>query len=303
MSKISQELKALLYLNQRHARTSFVNIREIAEYLEVSDRQARRYMEDLSLIPEIDIVTKLGRDGGYRLQTPLDKGFAMPENIVLAMSIAMRQNKRIEEVLARIPNYVITDRIVGDNQIDNEVLDHLEVIVEAIANQKELGLYYKDFENIYVVQPYRVALTNHTYYLYFVNNDKIKKLDVRLIQRITTLSSFKPKKEILAQIDNRLSHYGIKDGKETVLRVRCKDIDALKTFDRYFEGRGTMDEDNLIYEVVGNSENELYYPLFRISTKDYVFLDGKFKENYLRYLEHQIKSIERRKTDAKTRSI
>ena len=292
MSKISQELKALLYLNQRYARTSFVSVREIAQYLEVSDRQARRYMEDLSLIPEIDIQTKLGREGGYRLCTPLDKGFAMPENIVLAMSIAMRHNQRIEEVLARMPNYVITDTVVGDNRIDNDVLDRLEVIVDAIADQKELGIYYKDYDDVYVVQPYRVVLTNHTYYLYLTHNGEIKKFDVGWIRTITKLSSFKPKKEILAQIEDRLSRYGIKDGQETVLRVRCKDIAALRTFDRFFEGKGTMDEESLTYEVVGNSENELFYPLFRISTKSYTFMDGAFRTRYLCYLKNLIRSIE-----------
>lgn len=291
MSKVSQELKALLYLNQRFARTSFVSVREIAGYLEVSDRQARRYMEDLSLIPEIDIQTKLGREGGYRLRTPLDKGFAMPENIVLALSIAMRRNQRIEEVLARMPNYVITDSIVGDNYIDNDVLDRLEEIVDAISNQKELALYYRDYEDVFVVQPYRIVLTNHTYYLYLTHNGEIKKFDVRMTRKITKLASFKQKKEVLAQIEDRLSRYGIKEGKETVLRVRCKDVAALRTFDRYFEGKGTMDEENLTYEVVGNSENELYYPLFRISTKDYHFIDEQFKDAYVAYLEKQIRSI------------
>lgn len=294
MSKISQELKALLYLNQRYARTSFVSVHEIADYLEVSDRQARRYLEDLSLIPEIDIQTKLGRDGGYRLRTPLDKGFAMPENIVLAMSIAMRHNQRIEEVLARMPNYVITDTVVGDNTIDNDVLDRLETIVDAIANQKELAIHYKTDDAVFVVQPYRVVLTNHTYYLYLVHDEEIKKFDVRLMRKITVLSSFKPKKETLVQIEDRLSRYGIKDGKETVLRVRCKDVAALRTFDRYFEGKGTMDEENLTYEVVGNSENELYYPLFRISTKDYSFSDTGFKESFVNYLMKYISAIERK---------
>ena len=59
MSKISQELKVLLYLNQRYSRPRWVTIKEIADYLEVSDRQARRYLEDLNAIPEINIETKL----------------------------------------------------------------------------------------------------------------------------------------------------------------------------------------------------------------------------------------------------
>ena len=294
MSKLSQELKVLLYLNQRYARTSFVSVSEIASYLEVSERQARRYLEDIALIPEIRIKTRLGRRGGYRLSTPLDRGFAMPENIVLAMSIAMRHNKKIEEVLAGISNYVITESVVGDNAIDNEVLDRLEIIIGAIENEKELGIYYQGNENPHLVQPYRVALTNHTYYLYLTEDGKIKKYDVRDMDKIVVLSSFRPSKEVLDKIQDHLSRYGIKDnGKPGVLRVRCKDIGALRNFHRYFEGKGTMDEDNLTYEVVGNSENELYYPLFRISTRDYGFLDDNFRRRYIVYLRNHIASIER----------
>ena len=151
MSKISQELKVLLYLNQRYKRTKWVTIKEIANYLEVSDRQARRYLEDLNYISDIHIETKLGRDGGYRLITPLDKGFTMPENIALALSIAMKRNEKIESVLSMLPNYVLTDSIVGDNQIDNEVMDKLEVLIDVIQNQKEIIFDYKeDIKGLYV---------------------------------------------------------------------------------------------------------------------------------------------------------
>ena len=64
MSKVSQELKVLLYLNKRYSRTKWITIKEIADYLEVSDRQARRYLEDLNTITDIHVKTKLGREGG-----------------------------------------------------------------------------------------------------------------------------------------------------------------------------------------------------------------------------------------------
>ena len=292
MSKISQELKVLLYLNQRYTRTKWITIKEIADYLEVSDRQARRYLEDLNLIPEIDIETKLGRDGGYRLRTPLDKGFAMPENIVLAMSIAMKRNDRIEAVLSELPNYVITDSIVGDNKIGNDVLDNLETIITAIQNQKQVAFYYQNLEHIYLVDPYKIVLTNHTYYLYARHNDITKKFDISCMHELRQSGSFKPLDKVDEEINDKLSRYGIKNGKETTLRVKCKDLEALLTFDKYFEGKGTKDLEELTYTVVGNSENELYYPLFRISTKCYKFLDNKFKDMYLFYLRSQIKSIE-----------
>ena len=166
MSKISQELKVLLYLNDKYRRTRWVTIKEIAEYLEISDRQARRYLEDLNLIPEIDIETKLGRDGGYRLRTKIDEGFSIPENIVLAISIAMKRNEKIEKILMDLPNYVVTDSVVGDNEITNTVLDNLEVLVKSIKNQKEINLNYKDFDKKLYIQPsFREVITQLDSYM------------------------------------------------------------------------------------------------------------------------------------------
>lgn len=292
MSKISQELKVLLYLNQRYARTKWVTIREISDYLEISDRQARRYLEDLNTIPEIDIETKLGRDGGYRLRTPLDKGFAMPENIVLAMSIAMKRNERIESVLSTLPNYVITDSVIGDNQINNDVLDNLEILVRSIQNQKEVIFTYYGKEKPYYCQPYKIYYTNKTYYLLCVNKDgDYRHLNVAGMTELKQLGSFKINKKVLELIEKETKNFGIKDGTETTLRVKCNDLESLMVFDKYFEGRGIKDLVELTYIVTGNSENELFYPLFRISTKIYSFIDDDFKNKYLNYLEKIIKSI------------
>lgn len=295
MSRISQELKVLLYLNQRYTRTRWVTIKEIAEYLEVSDRQARRYLQDLTIIPEIEIETKRGRDGGYRLRTPLDKGFAVPENIVLAMSIAMKRNDRIEAVLSTLPNYVVTDSILGDNQIDNDVLDNLEMLVGAIQNQKEVIFVYYGKEKPYYCQPYKIYYTNKTYYLLCVNKDgQYRHLNVAGMAKIKQLGSFKAEKKILELIEKETKNFGIKDGKETTLRVKCNDLESLMTFDKYFEGKGVKDIVELTYVVTGNSENELFYPLFRISTNNYTFLDEDFKNKYLSYLENIICSIKNR---------
>lgn len=293
MSKISQELKVLLYLNQRYTRTKWITIKEIAEYLEISDRQARRYLEDLNNIPEIDIETKLGCEGGYRLRTPLDKGFAMPENIVLAMSIAMKRNERIESVLSTLPNYVVTDTIAGDNAINNKILDNLEILIKAIQNQKEVIFTYLGKDNPYYCRPYKIYFTNRTYYLLCANkDDEYRHLDVAGMTDIKQLGSFKHDKKIEEQVNKEINSYGIVRGDETTLRVKCKDLEALLTFDKYYEGKGIKNIEELTYTVSSYSENQLYYPLFRISTKCYKFLDNEFKNKYLLYLKNQIKSIE-----------
>ena len=291
MSKISQELKALLYLNQRYIRNSYISIKEISDYLEVSERQARRYMEDLNLIPEIDIETKLGRDGGYRLRTPLDKGFAMPENIVLAMSIAMKRNERVEKVLSELPNYVITDVVEGDNKISNEVLDNLEVLISAIQNRKTVTFNYKGYDKLYFVEPYKIIYTNHTYYLKAVHDEELKNFDVFHMSNMQKLGSFKFDKNIEEKCNESFKKYGVRAGKTAVLRVKCKSVEAVLLFDKYYEGKGIKDLNELTYEVVGSDEHELYYPLFRISTKDYGFIDEEFKDKYVKFLENQIRSI------------
>ena len=210
MSKISQELKVLLYLNQRYSRTRWVTINEIAEYLEISDRQARRYLEDLNSITNVEIKTKLGREGGYRLTTPLDKGFAMPENIVLAMSIAMKRNKRIEEVMSTLPNYVVTDSVEGDNALDNALLDKLEVVLEAVQYQKQLFFSYGEKANKYLVNPYKILFTNHTYYLVAISDNVIKYFDISQTKEdLKLLGAFKPDSKALSEIERRLKNYGL----------------------------------------------------------------------------------------------
>ena len=106
------------------------------------------------------------------------------------------------------------------------------------------------------------------------------------------MGQFEANASVEEQIRSSLSSYGIKGGTGSTLRVRCNDPRTLMKFNRYFEGKGKIDEQELTFVVSCDSENELYYPLFRISTKQYEFLDEEFKKKYLDYLKAQIKSIE-----------
>ena len=292
MSKISQELKTLLYLNQRFSRKKYVSVKEIADYLEVSDRQARRYLEDIGMIHEIPLKTKLGRNGGYKLDEPLDKGLTMPENVMLLISIAIKRNESLEKLLYELPNYVISEYIEGDNYISNEIINKLETIISAIQNRKSIAFCYKkDFKNIVYVDPYKIVYTNHTYYLKGVHNEILKNYNVCFMNDIKQIGSFRFDNKKEEECNTSFEKYGIKNGKSSILKVKCVDEETILLFDRYFEGKGTKDFSNLTYEVVGSDEHELYYPLFRISSKKYKFFDEEFKDNYVRYLEKQIRSI------------
>lgn len=207
------------------------------------------------------------------------------QNVSLAIFLSMKHNDKIENVLKELPNYIITKYIDGDNNLCD--------IVNAIKFEHTISFNYKNFPSKLTVQPYKIIYTNHSYYLYAIANKKIKIYDVSLITNIDLLKKFIKSKEIEAQIQNLLQNYGIKiSNNKLTLKVCCKDKNALKKFIKYFESKGKIN--GLKYEVSSNSENELFYPLFRISTNDYVILNEEFKAKYIDYLEKYLLIIKRK---------
>ncbi|MCR5490686.1 MAG: WYL domain-containing protein [Bacilli bacterium] len=278
-------------LNERCDGKTFISVTKIAEELECSTRQARRYLEDLAMILEIPIITTHGRDGGYRLGRPLDKGIAMDQGLVLALSIAMRRNEHVEAVLSKLPNYVVTERVGGDYSIDNATMGNLDSVFKAMEKGRKVRFLYKDQKNPYEAEPYKIYYTNHAYYLFYNDAGTMKKVNISLMRDVQDGDLFKKDEALEKKLEDRLSKYGIMDGKPATLRVKCKDEEALFDFERYFEGKGTADRRNLTFSVDAADQHELYYPLFRIKTGSYEFLDEWFKRDYVNYLKRQIKAI------------
>ena len=59
---------------------------------------------------------------------------------------------------------------------------------------------------------------------------------------------------------------------------------------RIFEYKGIIDKINKTYTVYSIFENELYYSLFKLRTKDIEILNNDFKKSYIECLENQFKS-------------
>ncbi len=59
---------------------------------------------------------------------------------------------------------------------------------------------------------------------------------------------------------------------------------------KMFEYKGNIDKLNKTYTVYSKSENELYYLLVKLGTKDIEILNNDFKKVYKNYLENQFKS-------------
>ena len=292
MSKVNNELRTLLILAQNQKSGKLVSISEIAEELGVSHRQARRYIEDIRDTNELFVDTKQGRNGGYYLTKEL-KDLLLPENIGVVMALAFRSNESIEKMVFNLSDKMTFDYIDGDSCFrDKKMLDNIAILVEAMKVNKTVTFDYDGKNNTYLVMPYKIIVTNGTCYLKGVVKKYITPFDIHKMRNIEIKDPFVPDESIKESINKDLDCYGIMDGKGSELRVKCDEEDV-PIFQKYFENKGSYDKETEIYSVKAKNEHELYYPLFRISTKKYTFIDDSFKQGYIHYLENQIRSIKR----------
>ena len=299
MSHIARELKMLFYLNDNINR--YVKIDELADLLEVTPRQVRRYRDDLDqngyYVDELR-----GPLGGYKLAEPLDKSLMIPDNIMLALNIAAKNNESLIKSLKDLPitpkmnKSIIQNEIISDNIMDNSV-----IISNAINNNENISFHYIDRDGKDMdlqVSPYKIAHTNDTYYLLGKYESKIKgiylaKYDIDMMSNIIIKEEFYPEEKYIKESDEYLKYYGIKNtnSKETKLILKYNNESILRRIDRIFEYKGIIDKANKTYTVLSKSENELYYPLFKLGTNDIEILNNDFKKAYKEYLENQFKAI------------
>ena len=299
MSHIARELKMLFYLNNNINR--YVKIDELSDLLEVTPRQVRRYREDLEqngyFVDELR-----GPLGGYKLFEPLNKSLMIPDNIMLALNIAAKNNESLIKSLKDLPitpkinKNIIQNEIISDNIMDNAV-----IISNAINDNKNISFHYIDRDGKDMdlkVSPYKIAHTNDTYYLLGKYESKTKgsylaKYDIDMISGIEIKEEFKLEDEYIKESDEYLKYYGIKNtnSKETKLVLKYNNESILKRIDRIFEYKGIIDKTNKTYTVLSRSENELFYPVFKLGTKDIEILNTDFKKAYKEYLENQFKAI------------
>ena len=230
MSKLSQELQVLYFLNERRKNNRYTKLSEILDYLDLdynSSRHVRRYLYDLDL-SGFYIETKRGSNGGYMLQDPLSEGLLLMPNISLAILLSMKHNQKIEESLKELPNYISSKYIEGDNDLSTKTLDNLCDIVNAIKHRFTIAFNYKDIVSKIIVEPYRIIYTNHSYYLYGINNKKMKVYDVSSMNNIEHQKKYKKDETMDEYLKNSLNDYGVKlTNNKATLKVRCKDKNAL----------------------------------------------------------------------------
>lgn len=289
MSHIARELKMLFYLNRRRDR--YVQIEELADLLEVTPRQIRRYREDLVQC-DFDITSRTGEGGGYKLRTSLSRNLMIPDNIMLALNIASKNNTSLFKELNSLPVVSKMEKVVyNSNDITDDELEKMVDIVNAINNHKMISFDYEGIDKKITVEPYKVLYTNHTYYLRAVNYlNELRTYDVDKIINIQEFEDYIIDMDIVRKTDEEMMLYGIKDGEITEVVLRYDNDSDIKMINRVFEYKGVIDTNKKTYTVKSRSMNELFYPLFSLGKKIKIETE-EVKNEYINYLNKQLKAL------------
>lgn len=302
MSQVARELKMLFYLDDKLKHNkNWVKISELSDLLEITPRQVRRYRDDIEQAG-FYIEEKRGPDGGYKLMEPLNNSLMIPDNIMLALSISVKNNESLIKSLKELPIAPTTNynNIVSDNYITDEQIDKLTVLVDSINRHLSVSFDYPTKSGVreITVNPYKLLYTNHTYYLKGYNDyeQNLRIYDVDKVSNIELLKVFNIDKSLLEKIEKNINCYGIKDDYEEPMLVRLQyfDDNDLGMINRLFEYKGTADVNDKIFTVQVISENEIFYPIFSLGSKVRI-LNDNIKSKYITYMKKQLSVLEKQK--------
>lgn len=295
MSQIARELKMLFYLDRKYNTNKYIKISELSEYLEISARQVRRYRDDIEQAG-FSIDAKYGSDGGYKLLEPLDKNLMIPDNIMLALSLASKNNDSLLKSLSKLPvTSSINKNVGGDNFISDHAISVMSAISDAINLNKTIEFQYEMYNKRYAIvcEPYKLMYSNHSYYLRGVSKygNELRRYDVEKIHNVVISNGFTKDEKIITKIDEELQTYGLMDDAKTII-VRLKYFDYMEEamIDRHFEYKGKIDHENMTYTVLAKDNRELFIPIFALGDMVEI-IDNDIKRKYKKYLEKVIRKL------------
>ena len=270
MSKISNSLLMLFYLNNK---LSYTKISELADYLEVSEREVRRYRDDLEMA-DFSIESKMGRDGGYRLMD--DVVLTMNINHIKHVLLYYGDNykflsKLTNEGMLEVVKSLKDENLIGTHLLPKEEVENLVKINLAIKTRHQLEISYLVKERIVkqIVEPYFIKNIRDKQYLFALHDNILKTYRINSIKEIVPIDqSFVFNREIY-QKEKIETAYGVyrTDKKEF---VRFEVFGKMNEFAHdVFDGKIKIIEDkekSKVYELESYNLHECLYPLLSLGS-------------------------------------
>lgn len=293
MSRISNSLLMLFYLNNKN---TYTKISELSDYLEVSEREIRRYRDDLEMAG-FYIESKMGRDGGYRLMNDV----VLTMNINHIKHILLHYNNNYEfltkiskEGMLDVVKNLKDENLISSNLLPKAQIENLVLINLAVKTNHQIEIVYKVKEAAInqTVDPYMIKIIRDRHYLFALHNDILKTYRMTNIKRIDILSSNFVFNHDIYQKEIVETAYGI-------YRTKDKEIIRFKVFGKMndfaqdtFDGKLKVVEKgdkSTIYQMEAYNLHECVYPLLSLGSSVKILFPKALIDIY----KKEIKKIER----------
>ena len=293
MSKISNSLLMLFYLNNKN---TYTKISELSDYLEVSDREIRRYRDDLDMAG-FSIESKMGRDGGYRLMN--DVVLTMNINHIKHVLLHYSNNygfitKLTNEGMLDVIKSLKDENLISAHLLPKEELENLVKINLAIKTRHKLELSYSvnNFIVTQIVEPYLIKNIRDKQYLFALNDNILKTYRVSNIKEIKPINQSFVFDQKIYQKEKNEDVYGVyRSNKKEVVRFEVFGKMNDYTYDTFLGKIKIIEEKekSKIYELESYNLHECLYPLLSLGSSVKIL----FPDDMINIYQEEIKKIKK----------
>jgi predicted DNA-binding transcriptional regulator YafY len=261
MSKISNALLMLFYLNNKN---TYIKISELSNYLEVSDREIRRYRDDLEMAG-FSIENKTGRYGGYLLTNDVVLSMNM-NHMRHLLEHHLNENKSFhlcQDQMSDIIQSLKNDHYISNYLFDKDLIDQLVQINLSIKLRYQIEIDYltsKGMKVKQVVEPYLIKNVRDVHYLFAMHEGILKSYAIKQISSIDQLNKPYVINHQIFQKEKNEHAYGVyRSEKKYTIRFRVYGRMNQFVYE-IFKGHARKIEEEEVYEIDTYNLHEILYP-------------------------------------------
>ncbi|QLY40654.1 WYL domain-containing protein [Hujiaoplasma nucleasis] len=295
MSKISNSLLMLFYLNNKN---TYTKIAELSNYLEVSDREIRRYRDDLEMAG-FSIENKTGRYGGYLLvnDVVLSMNINHMKHVLTHQSETNSLIKSNYSLMHEIIQSLKNEQIISKHILSHESIEKLMMINLAIKLRYKIKIDYLSNHHTLIqqtIEPYLIKNIRDIDYLFAVHGKILKSYRISNIRYITQTENPYLFDHNIYQRETNENAYGVYRGKEKYL-IKFEVVGKMNQFiESVFNNQLMILEQKQnygLYQVETYDLNEIKYTFLSLGGTFNVISPEIFKQQLLEEVKKIINKL------------
>jgi predicted DNA-binding transcriptional regulator YafY len=293
MSKTSNALLMLFYLNNKN---TYTKISELADYLEVSNREVRRYRDDLEMAG-FSIEHKTGRYGGYLLSNDVVSSMNINhmKHVFKYYQRTSTSSNIHQEHMMDIINSLKEDQYIANHLLSKETIDKLIQINLSIKLRYKIQIKYlssKGYQVTQIIEPYLIKNVRDIQYLFAMHEGLLKSYRIKNIIDLKQTDLTYIINHDIYQKEKHEQAYGVRRGDDKYT-IRFTVKGRMNQFVQdIFKGHARLiDQSERIYEVETYDLHEITYPFLSLGASLKILSPQVFIDHYLKEIKKMKKNL------------